>query len=84
MKSGKHPYRNLVLITQLGIQVMVPVFLCLFGGMFLDQHLSTGFFTIILLILGILAGGRNAYILAMNSIEDEKKQEDGKRHEEYK
>ena len=26
MKSGKHMYRNLALISQLGIQVMVPVF----------------------------------------------------------
>lgn len=83
MKRGKNPYRNLVLITQLGIQIMVPIFMCLFAGIFLDKHLSTGFFTIIFLILGILAGGRNAYILAMSSIESEKKQEE-KRDEEYK
>lgn len=84
MKSGKHPYRNLVLITQLGIQIMVPIFMCLFAGIFLDKNLSTDFFTVILLILGILAGGRNAYVLAMSSIEDEKKQEDRKQNEEYK
>lgn len=78
MKSGKHPYRNLVLITQLGIQIMVPIFMCLFLGIFLDSHFSTGFFTIVFLILGVLAGGRNAYILAMSSIEGEKKQERGK------
>ncbi|MBO5278901.1 MAG: AtpZ/AtpI family protein [Lachnospiraceae bacterium] len=83
MKREKNPYRNLVLISQLGIQVMVPVFMCLFAGIFLDRQFSTGFFTIILLVLGILAGGRNAYILAMNSIESEKKQGE-KQHEEYK
>lgn len=42
MKPKKHPYRNLVLISQLGIQVMVPVFLCLFAGVFLDNRFSTG------------------------------------------
>ncbi len=84
MKSGKHMYRNLALISQLGIQVMVPIFLCLFVGIFLDEQLSTGFFTLLFLTLGVLAGGRNAYILAMSSIEKEKKHKEEKRNEEYK
>lgn len=83
MKPKKHPYRNLVLISQLGIQVMVPVFLCLFAGVFLDNRFSTGF-TVPLLVLGILAGGRNAYILAMNSIDSDKKQERDEGHEKDK
>lgn len=73
MKSKKNSYRNLVLISQLGIQVMVPIFLCLFLGMVIDDWLSTSFCTLILLFLGILAGGRNAYILAMSSIEKDKR-----------
>ncbi|MBP3543051.1 MAG: AtpZ/AtpI family protein [Lachnospiraceae bacterium] len=84
MKSGKQPYRNLILISQLSIHMMVPIFMCLFAGIFLDKHLSTEWFTIILLILGILAGGRNAYILAMSSIEREKKEDERARNEEYK
>jgi len=84
MKSGKHMYRNLALISQLGIQVMVTIFLCLFVGIFLDEHLSTGFFTIVLLTLGVLAGGRNAYILAMSSIREEGKHKERKSDEEYK
>lgn len=84
MKSGKHPYRNLALISQLGIQIMVPIFLCLFIGIFLDEHFSAGFFTLLFLALGVLAGGRNAYILAMSSIEKDKKPGEGKRNEEYK
>lgn len=84
MKTGKQPYRNLILVSQLSIQMMVPIFMCLFAGLFLDKHLSTGYFTIILLILGILAGGRNAYILAMNSIEREKREDERARNEEYK
>ena len=84
MGYRKEVFRSLTMVTQLGVSVMVPIFMCLFAGIFLDEHLSTGFFTIILLILGILAGGRNAYILAMNSIEREKKEDERARNEEYK
>lgn len=76
MKRKGNPYRNLMLITQLGISVIVPVFLCLFVGIWLDARFST-YFTIPLLILGFLAGGRNAYIMARNSIQaDERKKKD--------
>ena len=46
---------------------MVPTFVCLALGLWLDGKLGTSF-TIPLLIIGIAAGGRNAYVLAMNSI----------------
>ena len=45
---------------------MVPTFVCLALGLWLDGKLGTSF-TIPLLIIGIAAGGRNAYVLAMNS-----------------
>jgi len=81
MKSSKNSYRNLTLITQLGISVIVPIFLCLFVGIWLDNRFST-WFTIPLLILGFLAGGRNAYIMAKDSIRmDERKK---KKDEENK
>ena len=81
MKHSKNSYRNLTLITQLGISVIVPIFLCLFVGIWLDNRFST-WFTIPLLILGFLAGGRNAYIMARDSIRmDERKK---KKDEENK
>ncbi|MBE5948953.1 MAG: AtpZ/AtpI family protein [Lachnospiraceae bacterium] len=81
MKRSKNSYRNLTLITQLGISVIVPIFLCLFIGIWLDNRFST-WFTIPLLILGFLAGGRNAYIMAKDSIRmDERKK---KKDEENK
>ncbi len=76
-KSGGRAYRNIVLISQISISVMVPIFMCLFIGIELDKYFST-WFTIPMLILGILAGGRNGYVLAMNAIrrdEHEKKKE---------
>lgn len=70
MRQRRNAYQNLMLITQLGINVIVPVFLCLFIGIWLDERFST-YFTIPLLFLGFLAGGRNAYIMARNSIKSD-------------
>ena len=53
--------KNIVLISQLSICVMVPTFICLALGLWLDKKLGTCF-TIPLLILGIAAGCRNAYV----------------------
>ena len=66
--------KNIVLISQLSICVMVPTFLCLAIGLWLDGKFGT-YFTIPLLIIGIAAGARNAYVLAMNSIKQKHKQD---------
>ena len=59
--SGKgSPYRNIVLISQIGINMLVPVFICVAAGVWLDNRFHT-WFTLPLLILGIAAGARNAY-----------------------
>ncbi len=66
--SGKSSqYRNIVLISQISINVMVPTFLCLALGLWIDKKFGT-WFTVPLLLLGIAAGARNAYVLAMNTI----------------
>jgi len=51
--------------------MLVPIFLCTFLGVYLDNNFSVNLF-IPLLILGILAGGRNTYILAKNAIKEDK------------
>ena len=66
MKYNKEVFRNLTLITQLGIQMLTPVFLCVAIGVFIDNRFST-YFTLPLLILGIMAGARNTYILATSA-----------------
>ena len=54
--SGKGSgLRNIVLISQVAIAVMVPIFLCVALGVWLDNRFGT-WFTVPLLILGILAG----------------------------
>jgi ATP synthase protein I len=63
-------YRNIVLISQLSICVMVPIFVCTALGLWLDGKFGT-WFTVPFLVLGIIAGGRNAYVLAMSTVKQE-------------
>ena len=70
-KEKKSVFRALTMITQLGISVMVPIALCVFIGVKIDQKFGT-YWVIPLLILGILAGGRNAHRLAMSFVNDGK------------
>ena len=83
--SGKgSPYRNIVLISQIGINMLVPVFICVAAGVWLDNRFHT-WFTLPLLILGIAAGARNAYALAMDTIRMDdkrrKKEQEAQLHE---
>ena len=75
MKFDKEIMRNLAMITQVGISMLAPVILCVFIGHWLDQRF--GWSTVIpLLILGILAGGRNTYLLLKQLTEKEGKKKD--------
>lgn len=78
MKNKKGVYTALALISQLGISMLVPVFLCTFIGVKLDEKFGTPF-TIPFIILGILAGARNVYVLVQKTketIEAEKDDEE--------
>ena len=41
MSQKKNGLSNLVLITQLGINVLTPIFLCLLAGGFIDRKFGT-------------------------------------------
>lgn len=69
MDYKRSVYRTLALITQLGISIITPILLCTFLGVYLEEQFALPL-TIPLLILGILAGGRNAYLLARRANED--------------
>lgn len=70
MKYNKSVFRALTLITQFSINMLVPIFLCSFLGMFLDKKLGTSFWFVILFFAGALAGFRNVYIFARQIYED--------------
>ena len=64
-KYDRSVFKALSILTQLGVSVMVPIAVCVGIGVFIDSKFNT-WWTIPLLFLGIIAGGRNAYILAMS------------------
>ena len=80
MKYQKNVYRSLVLITQFGINMIVPIFLCSFLGVFLDKKFGTNFCVIILFFVGAIAGYRNVYKMAgtINKKKSEKDRYDNK------
>lgn len=49
-------YRALALVSQCGINMIVPVVLCGAVGVFLDRKLETSWWTVILFFVGALAG----------------------------
>lgn len=69
--------KNLVLISQLGFSMIVPILLCTYAGVWLEEKFSFPF-TIILIVLGILAGARNSYALIKKLNQTEKEAEDEK------
>ena len=62
MKNGNEIARALAMITQLGLNMLAPVILCAFVGTWLDERFGWSV-TAVLLILGVMAGARNTWIL---------------------
>lgn len=85
MSGNGSMYKNIVLISQISINVMVPTFVCLALGIWLDRRFGT-WFAVPLLILGMAAGARNAFILARKMIraEEEKRRRQQEREIEEK
>ena len=77
MKYKKSVYRNFALISQLGISVIVPIGLRICIGVLIDKKFNSNFI-IPLIFLGIAAGARNAYRIAMASVKEEKKDDNRK------
>ena len=53
----------LVLILQLGLNMIVPILICTMAGMFIDKRFGLSYATIIGIIIGIIAGFNGAYRL---------------------
>ncbi len=64
MKFNRSVYQALMMISQFGINMLVPVFICSFAGMWLDKKLGTDFLIIIFFILGAVSGGYNVFRFA--------------------
>ncbi len=77
-KNHRELVKCLGLISQLGITLVTPIFLCVLVGLWLDRRFSLHT-TIVWLILGVLAGARSSYLMAKRAItpgEDELSEEE--------
>lgn len=61
---GRQVYRSLALIMQFGINMLVPIVLMLWLGMYLDRKLGTSWLCILFFFLGAIAGFQNIYRMA--------------------
>lgn len=76
MNKKNNVLRNIALVTQLGLNIIVPTLVCLFLGMWLDDCFSTSYWSVILLVLGLLGGGKSAYVTAVNALKTEEEKEE--------
>lgn len=64
MKYNRNVYQALMMISQFGINMLVPIFICSFAGMFLDWKFKTSFWTVVLFFVGAMAGFTNVFRFA--------------------
>ncbi len=61
-EARKGILENLSLISYLGISMIIPIFLCILAGRWLDERFGTGpLFLFIFIILGALTSFRNLF-----------------------
>lgn len=64
MRYNRNVYHALMMISQFGINMLVPVFLCSFIGIAIDRKFDTSFWVIIMFFVGALGGFRNVFRFA--------------------
>lgn len=70
MKRNRSVFQALVLVTQFGINMLVPILLCTLLGVYLGKRFAIPIITIPLFLMGAMAGFRNVYRLAKKVYED--------------
>ncbi|MDE7268882.1 MAG: AtpZ/AtpI family protein [Acetatifactor sp.] len=83
-KYDKSVYRSLVLITQFGINMLVPIGMLSALGIWLDNRYHTSFWTILLFFVGAIAGGQNIYRMAKKIYGEDDREEHGPAHEDHR
>lgn len=64
MKYNKNVYHSLMMISQFGVNMLVPILLCSFIGIAIDRKLGTSFWVVVLFFIGAAAGFRNVFKFA--------------------
>lgn len=71
----KNVYRTLTLVTQFGINMIVPICVLCALGAFLDNKCGTWWITIVLFFVGAVAGAQNVLRMAKRIYGDAKDKE---------
>ena len=79
---GKDFYRSLALISQFGINMLVPIGLMLMLGVWLDRRLGTSWLTIVFFFMGAIAGGQNIYRMAKRLMGSREREQEEVRKQE--
>lgn len=64
-------YQSLVMITQFGLHMIVPICMMSALGVWLDGKLGTSWLTILFFVLGAVAGAQNVYRIAKRMYSEE-------------
>lgn len=64
MKYNRNVYHALMMISQFGINMLVPIFLCTFVGIAIDRKFDTSYWAVLLFFIGAAAGFRNVFRFA--------------------
>ena len=62
--SDKSVYRSLAMVSQFGLNMLVPICLMSALGIWLDGKLGTSYWMVILFFVGAIAGGQNVFRMA--------------------
>lgn len=65
--------RALMMVTQFGLNMLVPICLMTALGIWLDKKLDTSFLVILFFIAGAIAGGQNIYRMAKQFFQNDDK-----------
>lgn len=83
-KYDRSVYRSVILITQFGINMLVPIGMMSALGIWLDGRYHTSFWTIVLFFVGAIAGAQNIYRMARKIYEEDDGEERITSHEDHR
>lgn len=72
-KGNRSVYEALICIAQFGINMIVPIAICVALGVWIAEKTGIKFVSVILFFIGVLAGFRNCYIMAKRMIDRQEK-----------
>lgn len=76
-KDNRQLYKSLGFLSSVGISLVASILIGLAMGVYLDRWLDTSpLFTLIMLLIGVISGFRNVYILTTRELKRQELEED--------